>query len=88
MSVLSDLDARLTEAVHKVVSDVASNEPTIDVAVMSALRDLGAPPAVTDSVQALVRGLLAHFSDLAAKQAEAIVVPAEPAAEAVPDGQG
>ena len=75
MSVLSDLDARLTEAVHKVVGDVASNEPTIDVAVMSALRDLGAPPAVTDSVQALVKGLLAHF------QAEATPEPAP----AVPD---
>ena len=62
MSVLSDLDARLTEAVHKVVGDVASNEPTIDVAVMSALRDLGAPPEVTDSVQALVKGLVSHFT--------------------------
>jgi hypothetical protein len=76
MGVLADLDARISDAVHKVISEVVANEPTIDVAVMTTLRDLGAPAAVTDSVQALVKGLVAHFS---AEQAAAAAnkVPAE-----------
>jgi hypothetical protein len=80
MSVLSDLETQISGAVQKIIHDVAVNEPTIDVTVMSALRDLGAPPAVTDAMQALVRGLVAHF---AAEQAKAATDAAAPA-----DGPG
>jgi hypothetical protein len=79
MSVLTELDARIADAVHKVVAEVASSEPTIDAAVMRALRDLGAPAEVTDAVQALIRALVAHFTALAAKDT--------PEQLALPDGE-
>lgn len=86
MSVLSDLDAKIADVVHKVIEEVVVHEPTIDVALMTTLRDLDAPPEVSDAVQGLVRSLLSHFTAEQAKAAAAAAAAEE--AEGAPGGQG
>jgi hypothetical protein len=67
---LQDIESKVADAIHSVISEAAANEPAIDAAARDALLAVGAPDVVATGLQSLIGALLGHFTaEQAAKAA-------------------